>query len=193
MGHILISGPGRSGTSFLVQLLTRLGYDTGFKPYREPFHDNIRAGCEYEHVDIDMNATVEEARDYMKTAPRIFKAPDWSWKLKDFLSKGYIEIDHVILPFRDVDESAKSRISVGLDWMVDDEVTDPLVRLAIQKNVHYSMIGRLMEAAYLFRIPLTIVRYPEFIKSVDYCYQRLNGIFDFDYDKFEQKHTELAW
>ena len=193
MGHILITGPGRSGTSFLVQLLTRMNYDTGFEPYHEPFHESIRAGCEYGDVDMSPDSTVEEARAYMKTMPRIFKAPDWSWKLKIFLSRGYVDIDHVILPFRDMDDSARSRLSVGLDWMVEDSVTDPLTRLAVQADVHYSMFGRAIEAAYLFRIPLTIMRFPELIQSADYCYRRLSAVFDFDYDLFKEKHAELAW
>jgi hypothetical protein len=142
-----------------------MGCDTGFEPYNEPFYENIRAGCEFGDVDIDMKATVEEARHYMSTVPRIFKAPDWSWKLKTFLGRGYVDIEYVILPFRDFDEAAK----------------------------HAAMFGRVMEAAYLFRLPLTIIRYPDLVQSADYCYQRLTPIFDFDYDLFKEKHEELSW
>jgi len=170
-----------------------MGCDTGFEPYHEPFHENIRAGCEFGDVDIDTNSTVEEARAFMNTKPKIFKAPDWSWKLKPYLMRGFVEVDHVILPFRDFDEAARSRLSVGLDWMVDESITGPDDRLTNQAFIHAAMFGMAMEAAYLFRIPLTIVRFPDLIQSVDYCYQRLSRIFDFDYGKFEQKHTELAW
>ena len=31
--HVVISGTGRAGTTFLVQLLTHLGLDTGFDPH----------------------------------------------------------------------------------------------------------------------------------------------------------------
>jgi len=170
-----------------------MGCDTGFEPYHEPFHENIRAGCEFGDVDIDTNSTVEEARAFMNTKPKIFKAPDWSWKLKPYLMRGFVDIDHVILPFRDFDEAAKSRLSVGLDWMVDESITGPDERLGNQSFIHAAMFGMAMEAAYLFRIPLTIMRFPDFIQLVDYCYQRLNPIFDFDYNEFEHKHTELAW
>jgi hypothetical protein len=170
-----------------------MGCDTGFEPYNEPFYENIRAGCEFGDVDIDMKATVEEARHYMSTVPRIFKAPDWSWKLKTFLGRGYVDIEYVILPFRDFDEAAKSRLSVGLDWMVEDDLTDPEIRQEAQAYVHAAMFGRVMEAAYLFRLPLTIIRYPDLVQSADYCYQRLTPIFDFDYDLFKEKHEELSW
>ena len=192
MGHILITGPGRTGTTFLVQLLTRLGCDTGFEPYREPFDENIRAGGEIDNVDIPLESTVGEAKAYMKTLPRIFKAPDWSWKLKLFLARGYVNIEHVILPFRDLDEAAQSRLAVGLDWMVSDTVASD-EKAGVQAAVCAAMFGRAIEVCYLYQIPLHIMRFPEFVRSADYCYQRLNRIFDFDYGTFKDKHKELAW
>jgi hypothetical protein len=38
--HILISGTGRAGTTFLVQLFTALGFDTGFDLNRDNPHPN---------------------------------------------------------------------------------------------------------------------------------------------------------
>jgi hypothetical protein len=192
MGHILITGPGRSGTTFLVQLLTRLGCDTGFVPYVEAFDPAIRAGCELETIDFDLNFTAEEAREYSKDWPHVFKAPDWSWKLKGFLARGFVEIEHVILPFRDFDVSAKSRIDAGLDWMLHN-VDDESEKLNHQAAVHAMVFGRVVEVCYLYHLPLHIIRFPELVQSADYCYQRLQPIFGFDRDTFKAKHKELAW
>lgn len=193
MGHVIITGPGRAGTSFLMQLLTRMGEETGFEPYQEQFDQNIRAGCEYDFDELDMSWSVEQAKEHMKDVPHIFKAPNWAWMMKGYLMKGFVQIDHIILPFRDFDETARSRLDVGLDWLIDDSITDPNERLFNQAAALAATFGRVMEAAYLFRIPLTIMRYPYFIKSADYCYRRLNRIFDFDYEMFKTKHKELAW
>jgi hypothetical protein len=44
--HIIISGTDRSGTTFLVQLLTALGLDTGFTDLTSPVFANCDAGME---------------------------------------------------------------------------------------------------------------------------------------------------
>ena len=192
MGHILITGPGRSGTTFLVQLLTRLGCDTGFIPYAQAFDPAIRAGCEFESIELDGYSSANKARAYMDTLPRVFKAPDWSWKLKGYLAKGFVDIEHVILPFRDFDISAKSRLDAGLDWMLHG-ASSQAEKLGEQAAVHAMVFGRTVEACYLYHIPLHIIRYPELVQSADYCYQRLDPIFDFDQGTFKVKHEELAW
>ena len=46
--HVMISGTGRAGTSFLVQLLTNLGLDTGVTPEKMKLDENARAGLEYD-------------------------------------------------------------------------------------------------------------------------------------------------
>jgi hypothetical protein len=44
--HVIISGTGRAGTTFLVQLLTALSLDTGFKPGTTPVFAHCNAGME---------------------------------------------------------------------------------------------------------------------------------------------------
>ena len=77
MGKILITGPGRSGTTFIVQMLTRLGFDTGFKPGEEHYHPNLRAGCEWT-IDVDLEKdSAEKISEVMKAGPRVLKSPEW--------------------------------------------------------------------------------------------------------------------
>jgi hypothetical protein len=40
--HILISGTGRAGTTFLVELPTELGFDTGKGHYNENCHAGLK-------------------------------------------------------------------------------------------------------------------------------------------------------
>jgi len=69
VGKIIITGPGRSGTTFLVQLLTRLHFDTGWEPYREPYFNAQRAGCEIK-LDFDLESAAAEAKATIEAAPR---------------------------------------------------------------------------------------------------------------------------
>jgi len=47
--HVVISGTGRAGTTFLVALLTNLGFDTGFpeKEIERLKSETARAGLEH--------------------------------------------------------------------------------------------------------------------------------------------------
>jgi hypothetical protein len=49
--HVIISGTGRAGTTFLVQLLTELGLDTGFPDAHSQIFPNCNAGMEYDIRD----------------------------------------------------------------------------------------------------------------------------------------------
>jgi hypothetical protein len=45
--HLIISGTGRSGTTFLVQLYTALGLDTGFTDATAGVNRHCQAGLEW--------------------------------------------------------------------------------------------------------------------------------------------------
>ena len=92
---IVITGTGRAGTTLLVQVLTDLGLDTGFAADAR-IDEHASAGLE----------TGIEAPD----APRIVKNPNLSRRLGELLDAGKVEIEHVIIPIRDLDIAAASRV-----------------------------------------------------------------------------------
>ena len=195
-----MTGPGRSGTSFIMQLLTRMGEDTGFEPYNEPFAADIRAGCEWDAPD-EATTTKEQYIKIMESAPRILKSPRWGLYLKAIMEKATLKVDHVIIPLRDLDVSARSRLSVNLDWTLSEEYQNDLAdegdaRVAVQERVLAIALGRTIEACYLFKIPCTIMEFPLFVEDVDYCYRKLDPIFRFNgdagVDSFWEKFLELA-
>ncbi|NIR27212.1 MAG: hypothetical protein GWN77_09675 [Gammaproteobacteria bacterium] len=181
---VFITGPGRSGTSFLMQLLTRLGMDTGFEPYKELFVDDLRAGCEWD-ITVD---------DDFDKAPRFIKGPVWAYMLKYMLTNNTTQIDHVVMPLRDLTESAESRLDVGLEFMVDKEyVKMPGQHLMeVQENVLAMLTGKVLEACYLYRIPLTLMRFPRLVEDDAYCWLKVSEFADVDYDDFREKWTELV-
>lgn len=191
MGKIIITGPGRAGTSFLVRLLTRLGEDTGWTPDEDGYNDEWRAGCEQRVIVslLEGDATKRNLDD----APRILKSPDWSFFLKPVFRAGWVEIDHVFIPFRDLDVSAKSRLSVGLHWMCEALEGASFDDLAgHQANIHALALGRTMEAVWVCGLPHTVMAFPNFVEDVDYCYGCLSRAFDLERGRFGEEWKKLA-
>ena len=98
--HIIISGTGRAGTTFLVQLFTVLGLDTGFTDTTSAVFQNCNAGMEWDIRHPE--------------APYIIKSPWLCDYLDDLLQDGNIVIDQVIIPIRDLYAAAESRRDVTL-------------------------------------------------------------------------------
>src|SRR3954468_18928156 len=92
---IVIAGTGRAGTTLLVQVLTDLGFDTGFRANPNIEYE-ARAGLERNIRSAD--------------APRVVKAPGLSLELDDLVVRGEVELEHVIIPVRDLDVVSASRV-----------------------------------------------------------------------------------
>jgi hypothetical protein len=191
MGKILITGPGRSGTTFIVQMLTRLGFDTGFRPGEESYAESIRAGCEWT-VDVDLERdSAQHIAEVMKTGPRVLKSPEWGMILKGLLTLGLIEVDHVVIPIRDIDVAAKSRIDAGLHWWVDKSLSgDALIE--DQASIMALALGRAIEACMLFSVPCTVMLFPHLVKNEAYCYRKLSALGKIDRGEHTKVFNELA-
>jgi len=99
--HVVISFTGRAWTTFLVKLLTKLGFDTGFNENNMFVDDNANAGLE---LDIRNEA-----------APYIVKHPQFSSYVDEVLDRNDIILEHVFLPMRDLNAAAQSRWTVVKD------------------------------------------------------------------------------
>ena len=96
--HVIISGTGRAGTTFLVQLLTALKLDTGFDNPKSAIDPNANAG---------MESDIRRAN-----APYIVKTPWLCDYLDDAIRVNQVVIDHAIIPMRDLFSAAESRRAV---------------------------------------------------------------------------------
>ena len=189
MGKVIITGPGRAGTSFLVRLLTRLGEDTGFTPERDHYDPRLRAGCEQRVIVNLINGRA--TRETIAAAPRVLKSPDWAFALKGLVRSGWLDVDHVIIPFRDLDESARSRISVGLDWQCV-QVGTYEEKVADQANIHGLAFGRALEACLVCGLPYTVLMFPRLVQDEAYCYEGLSRAFDLNREEFERQWGQLS-
>jgi hypothetical protein len=184
---VIVTGPGRSGTSVLMKLLTHLGFDTGFG-----LDDDVdpRTGAGFEEAPniVDDYLTFVGVQDGLKifkgdpeqwrrmyaSRGRILKGPPYAVYLKTIAQAGHLKVEHLIVPVRDLNETTKSRLRVGLKWMADDYYS--------QLIVHHVALAKCVEAAVLLNIPITFMAYPRFCEEICYCHERLSRVFDLPID-----------
>ena len=166
--HIIISGTGRAGTTFLVQLLTCLDFDTGFSDITSAVFPESNAGMEWEILHPE--------------APYIIKSPWLCDYLDDVLDGADICIDHAIIPVRDIYSAPESRRDVarrtdphrypgdvpGGLWHTDD----PQQQESVLTNQLYKIIYTITKRD----IPVTLLYFPRFISDSEYLYRKLEAL-----------------
>jgi len=177
--HVIISGTGRTGTTFLVQLLTELGLDTGFSDIHSHVHPHCNAGME---LDI---------RD--PNAPYIVKSPWLCDYLDEVLLQGDIVIDHAIVPMRDLHAAAQSRRDVitrvdPSSYGGPDKVPGGLwhtTRAEEQERILTEQLYKLMYALAKYDVPLVLLYFPRLAKDPEYLYRKLTFLLgDISYSTF---------
>ncbi|MBI2512841.1 MAG: hypothetical protein HYV96_12755 [Opitutae bacterium] len=158
---IIITGTGRAGTTFLVRLLTELGLDTGFtrENWREHFHAHCAAGLE-----IDLAAP---------DTPRIVKDPELCERLPAILAAGRIVVEHALVPVRELEAAAASRVRVGANVPGGLVGTQDATR---QRAVLAERFHHLVETLVRHDIPHTFLAFPRFACDAAYCYERLQVV-----------------
>lgn len=198
---VIIGGTGRAGTTFLILLLTRLGFYTGFKPYEEPMDEGWRAGAEFPFIQkLDSFNTKKERRHFfMEEVPFIIKTPWFSFTLGQFMEEGIIDVGCVIVPVRDVEEATRSRLSVNLSWFnseADPNFDGSHIPFEHEKNMGFMALGNMIESCVLYDIPMSFLKFPDFLNDYDYCYRSLDSILGLETagiskELFNEKMEEL--
>jgi hypothetical protein len=169
--HVVITGTGRSGTTFLMQLLTRLNLDTGFDP-----DDLVNQIDPHSHAGLEWD--IRSANP-----PYIIKTPSFCDYAEEVIKDPFITLDHVFIPVRDLSSAAASRIRVvrehpptelaptqmaGGLWGTDN----PEDQAKILQDYLMSLLLALADS----QIPVTLLRFPRLIKDVEYTYQKLKPL-----------------
>lgn len=189
-GHVVISGTGRAGTSFLIELLTCLGKDTGFsmEQLEASRYLEARAGFERDlrHGDC----------------PIIVKDPRFCDYAAEVLRKG-IKIKCVIVPCRSLEKAAASRRDVvrretsRLSFLRRmRHVVKPLrfagglwgtssVRKGDQEMVLCRKLYELLFVLSSSDIPVIFLQYPKLCTDIRYLFDKLAQIWpDLEFDEF---------
>lgn len=163
--HLIITGTGRNGTTFLVQLFTALGLDAGFRDPHAEIAANCNAGMEWDIRKPD--------------APYIVKSPWLCDELDGFLETSDVVIDHAIVPVRDLFSAAESRRDVSR--RTDKSLFAGIIPGGVwrtenpkkQEEALAVQLYQLMFALAKRDIPLTLLHFPRFIHEPDYLYPKI--------------------
>jgi hypothetical protein len=179
--HLLIAGTGRAGTTVLVQLLDACGLETGSESLA--YSPQARAGL--------------ETRLYGTNAPYVVKHPYLYDELAILIRNGFdpVRIDGIIVPLRDLDDAAASRIEVFLDTgeiTVDGGLWRSL-RPGEQKPALAISLHELLVTAADHNIPLYFLMFPRFVTDPEYAWRCLSPVVpSTSQDHFIKKHREIV-
>jgi hypothetical protein len=179
--HVVITGTGRAGTTFLIELLTHLGLDTGFSSSDFGLKNReARAGLE---------------RDIRReSCPFIVKSPRFCYYADEVIHRSDIVIEHIFIPVRDLYAAAESRRYVTKANLMMLSMLERLKRRlkpkpfkgglwkthssdpGKQEVILLSQIYQLLLALSHTKIPVTFMHYPRIVKDCGYLYDKLRPI-----------------
>lgn len=177
---ILVTGAGRSGTSLLMAIFTFLGLDTGFdeKEFERVRSSSGKAGFE-KHED---------------PYPYIVKCIWCSEKVDAMVNKHDFQIEHVVLPIRNLNDSVQSRKRVaslgetngGFDNASDENE---------QKNINCRRTYNLLHDLAKNDIPFTLLHFPRLSSDSEYLWGKLEWLFskhDISKERFLEVHAKVS-
>lgn len=175
--RICITGTGRSGSTFLIRILSLYGLDTGFSRndilQKKYIHKNCNSGLEF----------LSDCKG-QKNIPKIIKTPAFILNPQKYIQK--YNISHIILPIRKLSEAAKSRVKNGKRngglWNATDEKSQILM---YQINM-----SKLWEHIANTDIRCSILSFDKMISDPQYLYSKISGIFNLEKQKFLQCYKE---
>lgn len=167
-GRIIISGTGRAGTTFLVQLLTRLGFDTGFPKDTENFFmDSLaRAGLEGPLVG--------------KNTKYVMKSPFFCDFLEEMIRDHNFKVHLALVPIRNLKDAAESRRKVyfraienGLDPFKQPGSLWRTRSPEQQEDKLAFQLYKLISAMTKYDVSYRLLDFPRLIVDSDYLYDKL--------------------
>jgi hypothetical protein len=197
--HVVITGTGRSGTTFLVELLTHLGFDTGFQAdeIEDRISQKARAGLEH---DIRHPG-----------CPYVVKSPFFCDYAGEVLARIDVRIEHIFVPIRELHAAAESRRRVTRDGLAKAPLAARIRSLVKMPQlpgglVHtHSMDAGKQEEALLRQIynlllataatpvPVTLMQFPRIVNDCAYLYEKLSPLLThIPYASFAESFNRVA-
>jgi hypothetical protein len=182
--HVIITGTGRTGTTFLVELLTNLGLDTGFSTKDIPFKKRKEARAGLEH----------DLRRKGRAFPYIVKNPMFCDYAEEIICRDDIIIEHIFVPIRELHAAAESRRYVTKVNISNEPIWKRLkytIRPKLyaggllhtrsmepgkQEDILLKRLYKLMFVLSDKTIPITFMRYPRIVKDCRYLFSKLKPI-----------------
>lgn len=193
--HLYIAGTGRAGTTFLVEYLTQLGFETTLSRDAEAAYDEYA------------NAGYEEAVFLPQTdnLPYVCKSPWLYLAIDELIASNRFNADGVIIPIRDIHDAAASRISLqkkailrDAPWMADlkvpwdvwANVPGGLIYSLDQKDEERNLATGfhiLVERLTKAEVPFIFLHFPRFALDGDYLFRTIRKLLP---DVSEERSSE---
>jgi hypothetical protein len=171
VGHILISGTGRAGTTLLVRIFTRLGLNTGYSEKDIASVEKLVG-----HAGLERKLSKRSAI----SLPEIFKSPHAVDTLEACLRDKWLKVDTLILPVRNLEDAAQSRINVQMRAKAEGKKPKgglwKTKNAQEQKWVLAEQLYRILDTAVRFQVPIILVSFPRFATDFD-CFHSVFGEF----------------
>ncbi|MBS9477636.1 hypothetical protein [Ancylobacter radicis] len=199
MHHLVITGTGRAGTSFLVQYLHHNGFDTHLGRHPEAT------------LDAAANAGLE---DHLLTArlgsyPYVVKSP-WIALNPETAIPPEVTVDAFIVPVRALEEAAASRVILeraamhrSAPWMAEMPASfdhwgpvpgGMVYALSVEDQARILAVGfhNLVQYAIRRDIPLVFLDFPRFIEDGDYLFSQLSAVLPMERERALAAHAVLS-
>lgn len=171
MNKILVTGSGRSGTTFLMQILTACNLDTGYtnKSIQESI-DKTNSGAEW---------PLHDGTEF----PRIIKNPGFCIHLPSTMQRFHWKVDFVYVSIRKYDSVVKHYL---------DE-SPALNKSELIRGVSHH-VGMLIQHLEFLEIPHTFIQFPRSVNEPDYLYFKLISLLNgkISLPEFRDIHSRIA-
>ena len=183
--HLLISGTGRAGTSFLVQYLTELGHDTHISRHGARARHDAEARAGFEDFPLPVN---------LAALPYVIKSPWVAFDPEQSLAPDRLRLDAIVIPMRGLEEAAASRVVTerramhqAARWMADLDRGFPVwghtpggvlasLHPLDQSRLLAVALHNLVHFAVARDIPLVLLDFPRMVADADYLFDRLSPV-----------------
>ncbi len=180
---IIITGSGKCGTTFFMELLTELGFYTGYEPGKVG--------------DGEWKVAGKGAK--LKGQPRILKKPYFckNTVLLDTRDRWDWHIEHVYILLRKYDDVANNRVNrervkSGLFPIEDEEEIRKDEKWRGWRKRASSNIGDLMFQLVSEDIPYTFLMFPRIITDPEYLWSNCKILQTLDYETFRAGFDKVA-
>lgn len=183
---VIITGPGRSGTTLIMQLLTELGFDTGFSRESMQVSDISQAG-------LEQGLFTKPNRSAPLTPNYIIKNPLICDNLALGCERDDLVVDHIYIPIRSLSLVAKSRARVS-----EIEADHPGglyhgLDLDAQMDRTARSLYTLLDTIAHYDLPHSFIAFPRLTEDPRYLYDKLDFLCaGLDYDQYQQAFEALV-
>lgn len=177
---VIITGPGRSGTTFIMQLLTDLGFDTGFTP-------EAMEVSAISHAGLEQGLFTKPHRKAPLTPNYIIKSPLISDNLQLGCERDDLVVDHVYIPIRPLDQVARSRARVSEIDAGQPGGLDQGLDLEGQMDSTARSLYTLLDTITRFDLPHSFIAFPRLTQDPRYLYTKLEFLCSgIEFTRFRQ-------